>query len=226
MWRVLVVDDDPKYCRILTEHFERAGHEVFAAGRGEPAIGLAATEQPQVILLDFDLPDARGSSVCRRLKDHPKTSSIPVAIVTGHAEEEIRVESFEAGADDYVLKPFSFRELLLRIRALVEGGAGRATRTFSTGTLAVDFDTHRVRVDGLKTELSRSELALLRSLCGGPSRVWTRDELLDAIWGLDAEVDSRVVDGLVRRLREKLGEAADCIQTVRGVGYRLNADRS
>ena len=224
MWRVLVVDDDPKYCRILREHFERAGHKVFEAAKGEPAIWLAETERPQVILLDFDLPDARGSNICRRLKTHPKTSSIRVAIVTAHGEEETRVESFEAGADDYVLKPFSFRELLLRIRVLVDGGPNRATGAFSTGTLAVDFDTHRVRVGGLRPELSPSELALLRSLCGRPSRVWTRDELLDSIWGLDAGMDSRVVDGLVRRLREKLGKAADCIQTVRGVGYRLDAN--
>jgi len=222
MWRILIVDDDRRYRKVLREHFERVGHEVFETGEGEPAIGLAEIERPEVILLDFDLPDANGSSICRRLKAHPKTSSIPIAIVTAHGDEATRVESFEAGADDYVLKPFSFRELLLRIRVLVEGGRNCATGTFSVGALAVDFDTHRVRVEGVQTELSRSELALLRSLCGRPPRVWTRDELLDSIWGLDAEVDSRVVDGLVRRLREKLGSAAECIQTVRGVGYRLH----
>lgn len=226
MWRVLVVDDDSKYRNILREHFERAGHEVFETGEGEPAIGLAELERPQVILLDFDLPDARGSTICRRLKAHSRTSLIPVAIVTAHGGEDTRVEGFEAGADDFVLKPFSFRELLLRIRVLVEGGPSRGTGVLSVGTLAVDFDAHRVRVDGIQTELSRSELALLRSLSGQPPRVWTRDQLLDSIWGLDADVDSRVVDGLVRRLREKLGKAADCIQTVRGVGYRLDATRA
>jgi two-component system, OmpR family, phosphate regulon response regulator PhoB len=226
MWRILVVDDDQKYRRILRTHFERAGHEVFETGEGEPAIGVAESARPEVILLDFDLPDARGSHICRRLKAHPKTSSIPVAIVTAHGDEATRVEGFEAGADDYVLKPFSFRELLLRIRVLVEGGRNCARGAYSLGALAVDFDTHRVRVDGVPTELSRSELALLRSLCGRPPRVWSRDELLDSIWGLDADVDSRVVDGLVRRLREKLGSAADCIQTVRGVGYRLDAGDS
>lgn len=226
MWRVLVVDDDRKYRKILKEHFERAGHEVFETGEGELAIGLAELERPQVILLDFDLPDARGSTICRRLKAHSRTSSIPVAIVTAHGDEDTRLEGFEAGADDFVLKPFSFRELLLRIRVLVEDGPNRATGVLSVGTLAVDFDTHRVRVDGIQTELSRSELALLRSLSGRPPRVWTRDQLLDSIWGLDADVDSRVVDGLVRRLREKLGKAADCIQTVRGVGYRLDATGS
>lgn len=223
MWRVLIVDDDQKYRKILREHFERRGHEVFETGEGELAIGIAETERPHAILLDFDLPDARGSSICRRLKAHYKTSSIPVAIVTAHGDEGTRVEGFEAGADDYVLKPFSFRELLLRMRVLVEGGRNRPVGAFSLGSLAVDFDTYRVRVDGMQTELSRSELALLRVLCGLPPRVWTRDELLDSIWGLDADVDSRVVDGLVRRLREKLGKAADCIQTVRGVGYRLDA---
>ena len=223
MWRILIVDDDRKYRKLLRELFERAGHEVFEAGEGASAVGLAQTERPQVILLDFDLPDTRGSAVCRRLKNHPKTSSIPVAIVTGHGDEDTRVEGFEAGADDYVLKPFSFRELLLRIRVLIEGGPGRGGGVFSVGALVLDFDAHRVRVNGVQTALSRSELALLRSLCGQPPRVWTRDELLDSIWGLEADVDSRVVDGLVRRLREKLGSAADYVQTVRGVGYRLDA---
>jgi two-component system phosphate regulon response regulator PhoB len=223
MWRILIVDDDRKYRRLLREHFERAGHEVFEAGEGWAAIALAETEKPRVILLDFDLPDARGSAVCRRLKAHARTSSIPVAIVTGHGDEDTRIEGFEAGADDYVLKPFSFRELLLRIRVLVEGGPRHRTGVFSVGSLALDFDTRRVRVNGVQTELSRTELALLRSLCERPPRVWTRDELLESIWGLEADVDSRVVDGLVRRLREKLGSAADYIQTVRGVGYRLDA---
>jgi two-component system phosphate regulon response regulator PhoB len=157
----------------------------------------------------------------RRLKGNPKTSAIPVAIVTSHGEEEARIEGFEAGADAYMHKPFSFRELLARIRGLVEGEPARGGGVVSVGALALDFDTHHVRVNGIQTELSRSELALLRSLSRPPPRVWTRDELLDSIWGLDADVDSRVVDGLVRRLREKLGGAADCIQTVRGVGYRL-----
>jgi two-component system phosphate regulon response regulator PhoB len=223
MWRVLIVDDDQKYRKILRDHFERVGHEVFETGEGGLAIAIAETERPHAILLDFDLPDDRGSNVCRRLKAYPKTASIPVAIVTAHGEEETRVEGFEAGADDYVLKPFSFRELLLRIRVLVEGGPSHSVGALSLGTLNVDFDTYRVRVDGMPTELSRSEFALLRALCGRPPRVWTRDELLDSIWGLDADVDGRVVDGLVRRLREKLGKAADCIQTVRGVGYRLDA---
>ena len=207
---------------MLREHFERAGHQVCETGEGESAIGLAEMERPQAILLDFDLPDARGSSICRRLKAHPNTSPIPVAIVTARSEEETRIEAFEAGADDYVVKPFSFRELLLRIRVLVDGGPQRGAGVLSLGTLVVDFDARRVRVNGAPAELSRSEFALLRSLGARPSRVWTRDDLLDSIWGLEANVDSRVVDGLVRRLREKLGRAADCIQTVRGVGYRLD----
>jgi two-component system phosphate regulon response regulator PhoB len=226
MWRILIVDGDSKYRKLLRELCERAGHQVAEAAEGGSVVGLAQAERPQVVLLDIDLPDLRGSAVCQRLKANPKTSSIPVAIVTSHGDEDSRVEGFEAGADDYVLKPFSFRELLLRIRGLIEGGHGRRTGVFKVGELALDFDSHRVRVNGVQTELSRSELALLRSLCGQPPRVWTRDELLDSIWGLDTDVDSRVVDGLVRRLREKLGTAADYIQTVRGVGYRLDASGS
>jgi DNA-binding response OmpR family regulator len=120
-WRILLVDDDPKYRRLLKAHFERAGHEVLEAGEGEPGFALAEAEQPQVVLLDFDLPDVVGTTICRRLKAHPRTSSIPIAIVTGHADEETRFAAREAGADDYVLKPFSFGELLVRIRFLVEG---------------------------------------------------------------------------------------------------------
>jgi two-component system phosphate regulon response regulator PhoB len=226
MWRILIVDADRKYRKLLRDHFERVGHVVVEAGEGGPAIRLAEVEPPHVILLDLDLPDARGSTICRRLKASPKTAVIPIAIVTGHGEEEARVEGFEAGADAYVLKPFSFRELLSRIRALIEGEPSRSGGVFSFGPLALDFDADRVRVDGVATELARTELALLRSLCKQPPRVWTRDELLDSIWGMDADVDSRVVDGLVRRVREKLGNAADCIETVRGVGYRLAAVES
>lgn len=223
MWRVLIVDADRKYRKLLRDHFERVGHVVSEASDGGLAVRLAEVERPQVILLDLDLPDAPGPIICRRLKANPKTTAIPIAIVTGHGEEESRVEGFEAGADAYVLKPFSFRELLLRIRVLVEGGTSRGGGVFSVGSLAVDFDAHRVRIDGVQTELSRTEIALFRSLCKQPPRVWTRDELLDSIWGLDADVDSRVVDGLVRRVREKLGSAANCIETVRGGGYRLVA---
>jgi two-component system phosphate regulon response regulator PhoB len=223
MWRILIVDADRKYRKLLRDHFERVGHVVIEAGDGRLALGLAEVERPQVILLDLDLPDARGPTVCRRLKDNPKTAAIPIAIVTGHGDEETRVEGFEAGADAYVLKPFSVRELLLRIRVLVEGGPSLGGGVFSFGPLALDFDAHRVRVAGIQTELSRTELSLLRSLCKQPPRVWTRDELLASVWGMDADVDSRIVDGLVRRVREKLGSAANCIETVRGVGYRLAA---
>jgi two-component system, OmpR family, phosphate regulon response regulator PhoB len=188
MWRILIVDADRKYRKLLRDHFERVGYVVVEAGNGGLALRLAEAESPQVILLDLDLPDARGSTICRRLKESPQTSAIPIVIVTSHGEEEARVEGFEAGADAYVLKPFSFRELLLRIRVLVEGGPSRGA--FSVGPLALDFDAHRVRVDGVATELSRTELALLRSLCKQPPRVWTREELLDAVWGLDADVDA------------------------------------
>ncbi len=223
MWRILIVDDDRKYRGILRKHFERVGHQVYEAGEGETAISLAELERPEVILLDFQLPDARGSTICQRLKRHPSTATMPVAIVTAHDREAICVECFDAGADDFVLKPFSFRELLLRIRVLVEGGPWRATGVLSFAQVTVDFDTHRVRVNGAATVLSRPELALLRSLGATPHRVWTRDELLDAIWGREVHLDGRVVDGLVRRVREKLGSAAACIETVRGVGYRLEA---
>jgi len=160
-------------------------------------MALAQAHCPRAILLDFDLPGEKGPSICRRLKAHPSTTAVPVAIVTGHAEESARAECFEAGADEYVLKPFSFRELHMRVCALIDGGLQSGVRGLTVGPLVVDFDTRRCSVDGARAELSRSEVALLRFLWAEASHICTNADLGQSIWGLDASmVDARVVDGL------------------------------
>ena len=224
MWRVLLVDDDAKYRAAVRANLERVGHWVYELGRGLEAISIVRAVQCDIVLLDVNLPDTRGTAVCQCLKADPSTAGKPVIIATARSDEETRVEAFEHGADDFMVKPFSFRELLLRMRVLVEGVPMQPTGALRIGRLAVDFDTCRVVADGIRLHLSKTELALLRALSEEPLRVWPRDKLLDVVWGVEADVDDRVVDGLVRRLREKLGVCASCVETVRGVGYRLAAD--
>jgi two-component system phosphate regulon response regulator PhoB len=221
MARVFLIDGDSRYRRLLRAALEGAQHEVVEFERGTQALLSFSATRPDIVLLDFDLPDMPGPSLCREVKSHPRTAHIPLIIVTIRGFGEDRLRGFKAGADDYVVKPFSLRELLLRIRALT---AQRQHSGMSTvGEIKIDWNAPRVLVGGMPTELTPIELALLRAFCERPARMLSRDELLDAVWGIDSESDPRVVDHVVRRLRRKLGTAADHIQTVRGEGYRLNA---
>jgi two-component system phosphate regulon response regulator PhoB len=222
MARILIVDDETNYRVLLRACLERAGHEVLDLGRGAEVLELARSRQPDAILLDFDLPDGLGTDVCRSLKANAATSSIPVIMVTGRTGEQDRVECFEAGADDLVGKPFSLRELLLRVRILVQRKGIEPRQVIRLGLLTLDIGAHRVQVGGVSTDLTRLELALLRALCEQPARVLSRDELLDGVWGIEAGVDGRVVDSYVSRLRQKLGQAGGYIRTIRGEGYRLD----
>jgi two-component system phosphate regulon response regulator PhoB len=222
MAHVFTIDDDAKLRRLLRTGLEKHGHRVQEAGCGLEALEMMARSRPDVVLLDFELPDLSGAAVCRRIRAHQDIAGSRVMMLTGRTDEASRVECFEAGADDFVPKPFSFRELLLRIRALMEPPAPPTSRSspLVLGRLAIDVEALRVRVDGSLIELSASEFALLCAICKQPHKVLSRDELLDAVWGTEVSVDQRSVDGLMRRLRTKLGGAASCIRTVRGTGYR------
>ena len=225
MARILIVEDERDLQTVLEYNFRRAGHDVLQALRGEEGLRLARQHRPDLICLDIMLPDVPGTDICRQLKSDPATKAIPVMMLTAKGEEVDRVVGFELGADDYVVKPFSVRELLLRIQAVLRRSAGEteAHPLVEFGRLRVDRDAHRVWVDSAEVHLTALEFKLLLTLHERRDRVQSRDVLLDVVWDVQADVTTRTVDTHVKRLREKLGPAGAYIETVRGVGYRFAA---
>ncbi len=223
MARVLVIEDEADLREILSYNLTQAGHRVEVAGTGEEGLRLAREDKPDLVLLDLMLPDTPGTEVCRALRKDPTLTAMRIIMVTAKGEEIDRVVGFELGADDYVSKPFSVRELLLRVQAVLrrstppEGGSIVELRE-----IRVDKFAHRVTVQGEEVQLTALEFKLLTTLLDRKDRVQTRGVLLNDVWGLDSEIVSRTVDTHVKRLREKLGPAGHYIETVRGVGYRLS----
>jgi two-component system, OmpR family, phosphate regulon response regulator PhoB len=226
MPRVLLVEDEDDLREILAYNFRSAGFDVACAARGRDALRLARDPVPDLVLLDLMLPDISGLEVCRTLKADPITRDTPILVLTAKGEEMDRVVGFELGADDYVVKPFSVRELLLRAQAILRRGRtapAEASRDAVFGVLRIDRGAHRVWVGEDAVELTALELRLLLVLFDRRDRVQTRTVLLDDVWGIKADVTTRTVDTHVKRLREKLGAAGDYVETVRGVGYRFIA---
>jgi two-component system, OmpR family, phosphate regulon response regulator PhoB len=224
MASILVVEDEIDLQEILEYNLTQAGHTVSVASNGAEGLAKAREEKPDVVLLDLMLPDMSGTEVCKKLKKDPKTAGIHVVIVTAKGEEIDRVVGFEIGADDYIVKPFSVRELILRVQAVLrrrpaEDGPARIVRF---GPLKVDREAHRAWIGDDEVELTALEFRLLTTLESRRNRVQTRERLLSDVWGIDADVTTRTVDTHVKRLREKLGSAARFIETVRGVGYRFS----
>jgi two-component system phosphate regulon response regulator PhoB len=223
---ILIVDDEPELVRPLEFAFRREGFETQTATDGRTALSLAAQRTPDLVLLDLMLPDISGTEVCRRLKSDPATAAVPVIMVTARGEEIDRVVGFEVGADDYVTKPFSTRELVLRARAVLRRRQPREEPPGdleSFGRLQVDGAGHRVWVDGEEIQLTALEFRLLATFMARRGRVQSRDALLDTVWGVSAAVTTRTVDTHVKRLRQKLGDVGHYIETIRGVGYRFKA---
>jgi two-component system phosphate regulon response regulator PhoB len=224
MAKVLVIEDEEDLRQVLEYNLRQAGHEVLSAARGREGLRLAQQERPDLVLLDLMLPDVSGTEVCRSLKEAPQTRHIRVAMVTARGEEVDRVVGFELGADDYIVKPFSVRELLLRIQAILRRAAPAQPadeQDIEFGCLRIDRNAHRVWVDEREIELTALEFKLLLVLYERRNRVQTRAMLLDDVWGIQAEITTRTVDTHVKRLREKLDRARDYVETVRGVGYRF-----
>src|SRR5256712_10313162 len=226
--RVLVVEDEPDVAELIRYNLVKEGWEVITAGSGADALKRVRDARPDVVLLDIMVPQLNGWEVCRRLKEDPDTRAIPVIMVTGRVEEGDKVLGFELGADDYVTKPFSPRELIARIRAVarrrvvVEEDPKRLL--VKAGELEIDRYRFEVRMKGRPVELTPKEFELLAVLAGTPGRVFGRDELLDVVWGRDGFVEPRTVDVHVARLRGKFTVARleePGIETVRGVGYRF-----
>jgi two-component system, OmpR family, phosphate regulon response regulator PhoB len=221
---VLVIEDEVDLATTVEYNLRSEGFQVRLAHSGRQGLAAATTEPlPDVIVLDLMLPDLSGTEICRRLRDQERTRDIPVIMCTAKGEEIDRVVGFEVGADDYIVKPFSVRELVLRIRALlrrvhrVEGEPS----LIRFGRLKIDRDAHRAWVDDAEVGLTALEFRLLHAFMSRKGRVQTREALLSDVWGIEAEVTTRTVDTHVKRLREKLGEAGSYIETLRGVGYRF-----
>ncbi len=226
--RILLVDDEADIVELLEYNLRQAGYTVVTTRDGASALAEIRRQRPDLILLDLMLPDIPGTEVCRRLRRDAATSTIPVMMITARSEEIDRVVGFEIGADDYVVKPFSPRELILRIGAVLRRTSTPEKQTpgerFRIGTLEIDVPQHRVTVDDEEIVLTALEFKLLYDLVSRPGRVQTRDSLLERVWGYVPGVETRTVDTHVKRLREKLGSAKGAIETVRGVGYRVKTD--
>lgn len=225
---ILIVDDELELARTIAYGFEQEGFATRHAATGKAAVDAALEgPTPDLIVLDQMLPDLNGTEVCRELRRNPTTRSVPIMFLTARDNEIDRVVAFELGADDYVAKPFSVRELTLRVRALL-----RRARTTKVPTpageqnferLRIDAEAHQVWIDEAEVSLTALEFRLLHTLVSRRGRVQTRSQLLEDVWGVHAEVTTRTVDTHVKRLREKLGEAGTYVETIRGVGYRFRS---
>ncbi len=222
MARILVVEDEADIQEILAYNLKRDGHDVVVASTSKDGLRLARERRPDLVLLDLMLPDGSGTDLCKSLRRDSVTRGVRVIMLTAKGEEIDRVLGFELGADDYIVKPFSVRELLLRVQAVLRRAATEdAAETTQFGLLRVDRGAHRVWVEGQEVELTALEFKLLITLHDRRNRVQSRDSLLSDVWKIDADVTTRTVDTHVKRLREKLGAAGAYIETVRGVGYRF-----
>ncbi|WP_224960873.1 response regulator [Geomonas subterranea] len=220
---VLVIEDERDLAELVAFHLEQEGYHCLIAADGNSGLSEARRHKPDLILLDLMLPGMMGTEVCRLLKGGEQTSSIPVIMLTAKGEEIDRVVGFEMGADDYVVKPFSTRELMLRVRAVLRRGGEQAPRPaqLALGSLRIDTEGHRVEVDGEEVQLTSTEFKLLMNLAERLGRVQSREVLLQNVWGYTYLGDTRTVDTHMTRLRTKLGAAGDMIKTVRGFGYKL-----
>lgn len=221
--RVLIVEDEPDLLELVRFNLDQAGFKVEACESGEDALASLRRAPPDLLILDLMLPDVSGEDVCRAVRADPRFAQLPIIMLTAKAEEVDRVVGFELGADDYVTKPFSPRELVLRVRAVLRrrGEARAVGAPLERGPLRLDPERHRCTVDDRELDLTAKEFQLLEALMRRPGRVMTREKLLDEVWGSDIAVTTRTIDTHLKRLREKLGVAADLIETVRGVGYRF-----
>lgn len=224
MARILVIEDEQDLGSLLEYNLRADGHEAEVVRTGAGGVARARAWKPNLILLDLMLPDIAGAEVARLVREGEPVRT-PIIMVTARGEESDRVKGLELGADDYVVKPFSVKELLLRVKAVLrrqaEPAKVEATR-LAKGEIVLDVDRHEVRVSDKAVVLTALEFRLLRTFLERPGRVQTRETLLSDVWGIDAEITTRTVDTHIKRLREKLGPAGDVIETIRGVGYKLS----
>ena len=224
---MLLVEDDAALAELLTWHFQREDFDVAQTPDGEEALIMAQERTPDIVLLDWMVENLSGIEVCRRLRRMTETANVPIIMLTARGEEEDRVRGLETGADDYVTKPFSPRELIARVNAVLRRvRPALAGEMLTFGDLEMDTVAHKVRRSGELIPLGPTEFRLLRHLLEHPGWVFSRERLLDSVWGQDSEIELRTVDVHIRRLRKAInaGERPDIIRTVRSAGYSLDAD--
>ena len=219
----LIIEDDPDIAESVRYNLETVGFTALVASSGEQGLTLAMDAQnpPAVIVLDLMLPGMNGMELCRRLRRENQTRRTPIIMLTAKASEGDRVAGLDVGADDYIAKPFSVRELLARVRAVLRRAEDNAGERYDDGRLTIDFDDVRASCDGTNVKLTNKEFLLLSTLANKRDRVITRQQLLDKVWGYSYYGDARTLDVHIRRLRQKLNACGDCIETVVGVGYRF-----
>lgn len=225
--KVLIVEDEEDIAELVEFAFKQDKWQAAILNRGKDAIEKALAFMPDLFILDLMLPDVSGHDICRAIRGHPRLKQIPVIMLTAKGEEVDRVIGFEIGADDYVTKPFSPRELVLRARAIVKRASPIQNKEVvqgkpeTFGTLYFDPEKYETTVGGKKVQLTAIEFKLVQYFLKNKGRVATRDQLLDKVWGYDVAITTRTVDTHVKRLREKLGKAGDYIETIRGLGYKF-----
>lgn len=227
--RILVVDDEPDVTDLVAYHLKSKGFTVETLNDPNSSIGTARSFLPDLVILDVMMPELNGIQICRMLRADPKLKSVPVVFLTAKAEEGDRIQGLETGADDYICKPFSTKELVLRVQTILRrlGGAeAEKPKKLTAGGIELDVDRHEAFVGGQQIELTATEFKLLRLLMERRGRVQTREHLLINVWNYETEIETRTVDTHVRRLREKLAGEADWIETIRGVGYRMAERRA
>ena len=225
--KILLVEDDANLVELATYNFEKEGFDVICTGDGEEALMLAEEDKPDLVVLDWMIANLSGIEVCRRLRRSPSTANLPIVMLTARAEEADRIRGLETGADDYVTKPFSPRELVARVRAVL-----RRLRPALSGIsleyagISMDTAAHKVSRGGHALQLGPTEFRLLRHFLENPGRVFSREQLLDAVWGRDVYVEQRTVDVHIRRLRKAINgdDLPDVIRTVRSAGYALDLE--
>jgi len=220
---ILVIEDEEDVSDLLSYHLRKAKYRVLTAADGAKGIKVAEQEKPDAVVLDIMMPLLNGFEVAKRIRANPKISSVPLLILSAKGETESRIKGLELGADDYLPKPFSPKELLLRIQGLLRRGrTAAAGETVEAGPFVLDRNSLKVTADGERIELTATEFKLLSLLIGKTGAIQSRDDLLQEVWGYRSTVDTRTVDTHMRRLREKLGSHSSCIETVRGEGYRFH----
>ena len=224
--KILIIEDEPDISKALEYNLKKEGYDTYTSFNLKDGLAAVYENKISLILLDLMLPDGSGLDLCKKLKSNPEYDFIPIIILTAKDDEVDKVVGFELGADDYVTKPFSVRELILRIKAVLKRGQKDSKEVVEVerlfGDLRIDVESHEVHVDSKPIELTALEFRLLNELVDKRGRVQSRDQLLSEVWGYNAEVTTRTVDTHIKRLREKLGPMGKYVQTIRGVGYKFS----
>lgn len=222
-YKILLVDDEPDILEFLSYNLKKEGYNVFTANNGKEAVTVAKKETPHLIILDVMMPDMDGIETCREIRDIPGLKDVMIAFLTARSEDYSQIAGFDVGADDYINKPIKPRVLISRIKALLRRGANsdssKSTDKVDMGGIKIDRERYLIIQDGKEINLPKKEFELLALLASKPGKVFTRDVILDKVWGGDVVVGDRTIDVHIRKLREKLGE--DFIKTVKGIGYKF-----